>query len=165
MVGRATVGRGDVCGPRYTIIQDIPYDRPQTSMKSFAMGPDCLKEYKNPLNRRFHAQPNACPVCGPQLFLLDNKGKRVDGNNPAQALALAAQFLRQGKIVAIKGLGGVTWLWMPPMQRRLICCAKEKRPHKPFALMAAWDYPCLNMFTWMGMKKSGFSPITGPSYC
>lgn len=94
------------CGPRYTIIQDIPYDRPKTAMKSFAMCPDCRKEYEDPLNRRFHAQPNACPVCGPRVFLLDNKGKPVDGNDPAQAMELAARFLRQGKIVAIKGLGG-----------------------------------------------------------
>ena len=128
------------CGPRYTIIQDIPYDRPKTAMKSFAMCPDCRKEYEDPLNRRFHAQPNACPVCGPQVFLLDNKGKQVDGNNPAQAMALAAQFLRQGKIVAVKGLGGFHLAVDAANETAVeLLRQRKKRPHKPFALMAAWD--------------------------
>jgi len=65
------------CGPRYTIIEDIPYDRPKTSMKQFKMCVRCQQEYDNPLDRRFHAQPNACPECGPQVFLTDNKGKNL----------------------------------------------------------------------------------------
>ena len=128
------------CGPRYTIIRDIPYDRPKTSMKSFAMCPDCLKEYEDPLNRRFHAQPNACPVCGPKMFLTDNRGNRVDGNDPAQAMALAAQFLSQGKIVAVKGLGGFHLAVDAANANAVALLRKRKqRPHKPFALMAAWD--------------------------
>ena len=66
------------CGPRFTIIKDIPYDRPLTTMSSFKMCPDCQREYEDPLDRRFHAQPNACPACGPRLELTDNKGKTVD---------------------------------------------------------------------------------------
>ncbi|NDY74007.1 carbamoyltransferase HypF [Desulfobacter hydrogenophilus] len=142
------------CGPRYTIIQDIPYDRPQTSMKSFTMCPDCLKEYENPLNRRFHAQPNACPVCGPQVFLLNNKGKRVDGNDPAQAMALAAQFLRQGKIVAVKGLGGFH-LAVDAANVTAVDLLRQRknRPHKPFALMAAWDSPLFDHVHMDGDEK------------
>jgi hydrogenase maturation protein HypF len=130
------------CGPRYTIIQDIPYDRPKTSMKSFTMCPDCRKEYEDPLNRRFHAQPNACPVCGPQVFLTDNTGKRVDEKDPAQAIALAARLLGQGKIVAVKGLGGFH-LAVDAANAAAVALLRQrkKRPHKPFALMAAWDSP------------------------
>ena len=143
------------CGPRYTIIQDIPYDRPNTSMKSFAMCPDCRKEYEDPLNRRFHAQPNACPVCGPQVFLLDNKGKQVDGNDPAQALALAAQFLKQGKIVAIKGLGGFH-LAVDAANATAVDLLRQrkKRPHKPFALMAARDSSLFNHVYLDGDEKT-----------
>ena len=79
------------CGPRYTIVVDIPYDRPNTTMRTFALCPACREEYKNPANRRFHAQPNACPVSGPQL----------DGSieDPVEALP-------QGEIVALEGIGG-----------------------------------------------------------
>ena len=124
------------CGPRYTIIEDIPYDRPKTCMKHFKMCAQCQNEYDDPLNRRFHAQPNACPECGPQVFLTDNKGKRIDSDSK-EVITLAAQFLSQGKIVGVKGLGGF----------HLACDAsnpdavqslrlKKARPHKPFALMA-----------------------------
>ncbi len=124
------------CGPRYTIIEDIPYDRPKTSMKHFKMCAVCQQEYDDPLDRRFHAQPNACPDCGPRVFLTDNKGKRIDSDSK-NAVTLAAQYLSQGKIVAVKGLGGF----------HLACDASSKkavkrlrlrkaRPHKPFALMA-----------------------------
>ncbi|WP_321419683.1 carbamoyltransferase HypF [uncultured Desulfobacter sp.] len=139
------------CGPRYTIIRDIPYDRPKTSMKSFTMCPNCLKEYEDPLNRRFHAQPNACPVCGPQVFLTDNTGKRVDGTDPAQAMALAARFLKQGKIVAVKGIGGFH-LAVDASNATAVDLLRQrkKRPHKPFALMAAWDSP---LFDHVNMDK------------
>ncbi|MCP4021647.1 MAG: carbamoyltransferase HypF [Desulfobacteraceae bacterium] len=124
------------CGPRYTIIQDIPYDRPKTSMRHFQMCPVCQKEYDDPMNRRFHAQPNACPECGPHVFLIDAKGNRLD-DKPEEAIALAAGYLKKGKIVAVKGLGGF----------HLACDAanndvvnklrqRKNRPHKPFALMA-----------------------------
>jgi len=92
------------CGPRYTITRSIPYDRATTSMACFPLCPECDQEYRDPLNRRFHAQPNACPACGPHVWLTDSKGEQIcpDG----QALEATAQALFEGKIVAIKGLGG-----------------------------------------------------------
>ncbi len=122
------------CGPRFTIIQEIPYDRPRTTMRDFAMCSDCQREYDDPLDRRFHAQPNACPRCGPHLTLVDPEG-RVLGERD-QALTRAVAALREGRIVAIKGLGGY----------QLACDAtnaqavrtlrqRKRRPHKPFALM------------------------------
>jgi hydrogenase maturation protein HypF len=123
------------CGPRFTIIEDIPYDRPNTMMRYFKMCPRCQREYDDPLNRRFHAQPNACPECGPQLELVDAHGKKV---KCADVLTKAAALLRNGKILAIRGLGGF----------QLACDAtnsaavnqlraRKNRPAKPFAVMAA----------------------------
>ena len=125
------------CGPRYTIIQDVPYDRPRTSMKGFIMCKDCQREYDNPLDRRFHAQPNACPVCGPKVSLTDSKGNRLD-KDPGDALAQAAAFLNQGKILAVKGLGGFH-LAVDATNNSAVARLrdKKKRPDKPFALMAA----------------------------
>jgi hydrogenase maturation protein HypF len=91
------------CGPRFTIIEDIPYDRPLTTMRQFAMCPDCQKEYDDPLDRRFHAQPNACPVCGPRLRLVDATGAPAGDRDVIRS---AAKLLREGKVLAIKGLGG-----------------------------------------------------------
>ncbi len=90
------------CGPRFTIIADIPYDRPFTTMAPFRMCADCEREYRNPSDRRFHAQPNACPDCGPRLWLEDATGAAVDGDPVCEA----ARLLREGMIVAVKGLGG-----------------------------------------------------------
>ena len=91
------------CGPRFTIIRGLPYDRPQTSMSIFPMCPQCQAEYDNPRNRRFHAQPNACPDCGPRVELLDAAGHALAS---ADDVADAAELLRAGSIVAVKGLGG-----------------------------------------------------------
>jgi len=91
------------CGPRFTIIEDIPYDRPRTTMRSFTMCPQCRQEYDSPMDRRFHAQPNACPACGPTLQLADSGGKTVPAED---AIAEAGRLLREGKIIAVKGLGG-----------------------------------------------------------
>jgi len=91
------------CGPRFTIIQNVPYDRAQTTMSVFPMCAACQAEYDDPLSRRFHAQPNACPVCGPQMRLLDSTGERIACANPIVA---AAQQLADGAILAIKGIGG-----------------------------------------------------------
>ncbi len=124
------------CGPRFTIIEDIPYDRPTTSMKNFIMCDQCQKEYDNPMDRRFHAQPNACPDCGPRVFLMDNIGKEIDLETK-ETICTAAKYLNQGKILGTKGLGGF----------HIACDAanmdavkrlreKKSRPHKPFALMA-----------------------------
>ena len=123
------------CGPRFTIITDIPYDRPFTAMKDFAMCPDCLTEYENPADRRFHAQPNACPACGPHVFLMDSQGTRIAG--PGPAVGLAADLLKQGRILAVKGLGGFH-LAVNAADDRAVRLLRERknRPHKPFALMA-----------------------------
>jgi hydrogenase maturation protein HypF len=91
------------CGPRFTILRSIPYDRPLTSMAAFQMCPACQKEYENPEDRRFHAQPNACWDCGPQVEFWDASGERVATADP---IAQAAEVLQQGKVIAIKGLGG-----------------------------------------------------------
>ncbi|HEX9163399.1 MAG TPA: carbamoyltransferase HypF [Thermoanaerobaculia bacterium] len=91
------------CGPRYSIVRDIPYDRPQTTMSSFGMCADCRREYENPLDRRFHAQPNACPECGPQLAALTPQGAKISTGDP---IRFAARALRAQLTVAVKGIGG-----------------------------------------------------------
>jgi len=91
------------CGPRFTIIKDIPYDRPRTSMAEFKMCGACQAEYENPASRRFHAQPNACWDCGPQVMLLGISGGRIDVAEPIRE---AARLIQQGSVVAVKGLGG-----------------------------------------------------------
>ncbi|MCJ7811089.1 MAG: Sua5/YciO/YrdC/YwlC family protein, partial [Dehalococcoidia bacterium] len=93
------------CGPRFTIISDIPYDRPKTTMGVFAMCPHCDEEYHNPADRRFHAQPNACPLCGPRLALATN-GARPAEPSPGEPIEGVRRLLAEGAIVAVKGLGG-----------------------------------------------------------
>lgn len=122
------------CGPRYTIIDDIPYDRPKTSMKSFKMCSSCQAEYDNPMDRRFHAQPNACVVCGPHIALLNAVAKPLDSSDP---IIEASNFLKQGQIVAIKGLGGFH-LAVDATQEIAVARLRRRkhREEKPFALMA-----------------------------
>jgi hydrogenase maturation protein HypF len=121
------------CGPRFSIIKSLPYDRAQTTMKDFEMCGKCKVEYNNPKDRRFHAQPNACPECGPKLWLTDDLGNKVEVEEP---LKKATNLLKEGKIIAVKGLGGF----------HLVCNGKDKeaveklrnrklRPDKPFAVM------------------------------
>ncbi|MEJ2008110.1 MAG: carbamoyltransferase HypF [Acidobacteriota bacterium] len=133
------------CGPRYSIIEDVPYDRPKTTMREFQMCTACQAEYDDPNNRRFHAQPNACPVCGPAIRLVDSGGAVLavpaDGGSGHEAnldtIREVRRLLREGKIVAVKGLGGF----------HLACDAendgavqrlraRKRRTDKPFALMA-----------------------------
>jgi hydrogenase maturation protein HypF len=123
------------CGPRFTIIEDMPYDRAKTTMRHFQMCPQCQAEYGNPLDRRFHAQPNACPKCGPQVQLVDNRGNVVTKSNP---IAGASQLLKEGKIVAIKGLGGFL-LACDAMDDTAVKTLRQrkKRPSKPLAIMVA----------------------------
>ena len=122
------------CGPRYTIIEDIPYDRPKTSMRRFAMCGRCRKEYDDPLDRRFHAQPNACPECGPRVVLLDRRREKVACDNPVEK---AAQLLCAGKILAIKGLGGFHLAADAENDRAVATLRQRKhREQKPLALMA-----------------------------
>ncbi len=123
------------CGPRYTITMKVPYDRPNTTMAVFKMCPECLSEYKDPSNRRFHAQPNACPVCGPQVRLFVNEGSAL--NEIENPIPEAIRLIKEGKILAIRGLGGFN-----------LCCdakneeaveelrKRKKRSNKPFALMS-----------------------------
>ncbi len=119
-----------VCGARFSLIEDIPYDRERTSMKEFSMCPDCLKEYKDPLNRRYHAQTISCPKCGPQYFFFD-KNKKNHGN--IDAIKIFAEEIDSGKIGVIKSWGGMH-----------LCCNLSEiprfrkwynRPQKSFALM------------------------------
>jgi len=123
------------CGPRFTIIRDIPYDRPLTTMSRFTMCPECQAEYDDPLDRRFHAQPNACPKCGPSLQLTDAEGIPLSSADPLQK---AAELLRQGYIVAVKGLGGFQ-LACDATSHEAVARLRERkrRPGKPFALMMA----------------------------
>ncbi len=121
------------CGPRYTIIDDIPYDRPHTSMKTFAMCPSCQQEYDDPSNRRFHAQPNACWDCGPQVTLTDATGQIIATPDP---VAEAGTLLARGSIVAIKGLGGYH-LAVDATNDNAVARLRELklREEKPFAIM------------------------------
>ena len=123
------------CGPRFTIIEDMPYDRPKTTMRYFQMCSQCQAEYDDPLDRRFHAQPNACPKCGPQVQLVDNQGNLINNSNP---IAEASQLLRQGKIVAVKGLGGFLLACDATDDNTVkMLRQRKKRPSKPFAIMVA----------------------------
>ena len=120
------------CGPRFTIIRDVPYDRAKTSMAAFPMCPDCEGEYHDIENRRYHAQPDCCPVCGPQVFYLDAEGRRVEGD----AVELARTALRAGQIVAVKGLGGIHLACRVDDERIARELRRRKqRDEKPFALM------------------------------
>lgn len=122
------------CGPRFTIVKSVPYDRPATTMAAFKMCPECRREYGDPLDRRFHAQPNACPVCGPSLKL-EYPGGALSG--PA-ALQKTADLLLAGKIGALQSLGGFHLACRadsPAAIKRLRLV--KRRPHKPFAVMAA----------------------------
>jgi len=123
------------CGPRFTIIEDIPYDRPRTTMRAFKMCPACQAEYDNPLNRRFHAQPNACPDCGPSLELLDAAGHPVI---VPDVIAAAARLLKEGKTISIKGLGGFLLACDATSQKAVeLLRQRKQRQFKPFAIMVS----------------------------
>ncbi len=121
------------CGPRFTIIEDVPYDRKNTTMEEFRMCAACREEYQDPDNRRFHAQPDACPDCGPTISLIDNlRGGPLRGNPVLRSSSL----LKKGKIVAIKGLGGFHLACDAENPKAVSVLRKRKRrPCKPFALM------------------------------
>ena len=140
------------CGPRFTIIEDIPYDRPNTTMRVFPLCDDCRAEYEDPTDRRFHAQPNACPVCGPHLALMANGEWRMANGEVSpeyairnsqyttdtSALTSAVARLLKGEILAIKGLGGFQ-LACDATNAEAVQTLRERkhRPHKPFAVMVA----------------------------
>jgi len=128
------------CGPRFTIIKDIPYDRKYTTMEGFKMCGHCNKEYHDPVNRRFHAQPNACPLCGPRLQLWDRQGGIItaakDGKTDYEIIAEARQLLTRGFILAIKGLGGYHLACNANNEEAVAALRRLKiREDKPFAVM------------------------------
>lgn len=149
------------CGPRYTVITDLPYDRPFTTMAVFPMCARCAREYEDPADRRYHAQPTCCPDCGPRIFA-ERNGVRVDGDDTV--LGLVQQAIAEGGVVAVKGIGGF----------HLVCDAtnpaavqllreRKDRPAKPFAVMAA-DLPtaretCLIDETEAGLLSGPARPI------
>jgi hydrogenase maturation protein HypF len=122
------------CGPRYTIVEDIPYDRPNTTMQNFPLCPECRREYENPSDRRFHAQPNACPVCGPTLIATAEAaiGSMAGGG----VVRAAAEALGSGRIVALKGIGGFQLL-VDARNFDAVARLRERkhREHKPLAVM------------------------------
>jgi hydrogenase maturation protein HypF len=122
------------CGPRYSIVESLPYDRTRTTMKKFNMCPECKAEYENPDDRRFHAQPNACPVCGPHVELWNSDGTISDFHN--DAILDTVNAIKYGKIIAIKGLGGFH-LVVDAMNKDAIKRLRKNknREEKPFALM------------------------------
>jgi hydrogenase maturation protein HypF len=128
------------CGPRFSIIEGLPYDRPQTTMKGFALCDECRAEYENPADRRFHAQPIACPRCGPRLALWDGSGGVRQAGDAA--LREAAAAIRAGRIVAVKGLGGFHLIVDARNEVAVGALRQRKgREEKPFALM----YPALDV--------------------
>lgn len=144
------------CGPRFTIIKDLPYDRASTSMEGFPMCPDCEREYHDIENRRYHAQPDCCPDCGPHTFFVDAEGRPVSGD----AIERAREYLIAGKIIAVKGLGGI----------HLACrCDNESivnglrtrkhRDEKPFALMCR-DVDCVREICFVSEAEEKL--LTGP---
>ncbi len=122
------------CGPRFSILRDLPYDRPHTTMRDFPLCSDCQAEYDNPLDRRFHAQPVACPVCGPRLSLTRGGGESIAQGEAAMDAAI--ERLRRGEILAVKGLGGFH-LFADARNASAVSTLRQRkaRPDKPFALM------------------------------
>jgi len=147
------------CGPRFTIIADVPYDRPLTTMRRFDMCAACRHEYEDPADRRFHAQPNACPACGPRLWFADRIGAEVEGD----AIDHAASEIARGGILALKGLGGFQ-----------LCCdagndaavhrlrERKHRPAKPFAVMVASIEGALRIANVDGVERRLLEGVTRP---
>jgi hydrogenase maturation protein HypF len=122
------------CGPRFTIIRDVPYDRPTTTMAAFRMCEACAREYHDPADRRFHAQPVCCPACGPTLRLLDAGGAPLEGD----PVTRTAELLDAGWVVAVKGIGGYHLAAAADSEAATAALrARKRREEKPFALMAA----------------------------
>ena len=139
------------CGPRYTIIENIPYDRPYTSMRFFDLCPDCQKEYNDPNNRRFHAQPNACPDCGPKVQLHDAEGSILTLKNPIKE---TVELIKKGKIVAIKGLGGYHLAVDATNDQAVMELRKRKlREEKPLAIMVK-SLEIANVFCFINQEES-----------
>jgi hydrogenase maturation protein HypF len=139
------------CGPRYTIIEDIPYDRPKTSMKQFRMCPRCQHEYDDPEDRRFHAQPNACADCGPCIALQDSRGREILTADPVEQ---AARFLKQGFVLAIKGLGGFHLAVDAENSAAVQSLRKRKlREEKPLAVMS-YDIAAIEQYAHISKEEA-----------
>ncbi len=122
------------CGPRFTIVRDVPYDRPLTTMAPFTMCERCAAEYHDPADRRFHAQPTCCPACGPRLTLRDAAGRAL----PGEPLAAAAELLGAGQVLAVKGLGGYHLAVDAASEEAAAALrARKHREDKPFAVLVA----------------------------
>lgn len=145
------------CGPRYSIVQDIPYDRAHTTMKSFVMCPDCHREYDDPIDRRFHAQPTACHQCGPGVRLIDPAGNKLPGDPIEQA----TRRLLAGQIVAIKGIGGYHLAFRADDPQALIRLRRSKhRPAKPLAMMVPSLEEARRM---VRLSQAGIDALTSPA--
>lgn len=137
------------CGPRFTIIRDVPYDRAKTSMRAFPMCPDCDREYHDIENRRYHAQPDCCPACGPKAYYCDDAGRPLAGD----AIELARAALKAGKIIAVKGLGGIHLACRcddPEIARELR--RRKHRDEKPFAVMCR-DARCAEEICFLSQEE------------
>jgi hydrogenase maturation protein HypF len=150
------------CGPRYSIVEDVPYDRARTSMRHFAMCEACRAEYENPLDRRFHAEPNACPECGPFVALWDGQGARLSHRH--EAILETAEAIREGKIVAVKGIGGFHLVADARNADAVaLLRARKRRPEKPFAVMfpsfAQLERACVVDETERALLESPARPI------
>ncbi len=142
------------CGPRFTIIRDIPYDRPNTTMAPFRMCPDCQAEYDDPANRRFHAQPNACPVCGPQVTFHASRSA-ISSSSSEQAVQEARSALASGAILAVKGLGGFHLACDATSEAAVAALRERKgRVDKPFALMS-FDLEAVRRYCEVGAEEEG----------
>ncbi len=141
------------CGPRYTIIEKTPYDRQKTSMSAFEMCAKCRHEYEDPKNRRFHAQPNACPACGPALRLLNSDGGEIKGGDPISDIIA---YLDDGRIAAIKGLGGYH-LACDATNEKAVAAMRERkmRKEKPFAVMSK-DLGTVRTYADVGSEEEKF---------
>jgi hydrogenase maturation protein HypF len=140
------------CGPRYSIINDLPYDRFHTTMNVFEMCPECHKEYNDPTNRRFHAQPNCCPNCGPSIFLLNREGNKINCKDP---LKETIKRLESGYIIGIKGLGGFHFACNAENTEGIReLRIRKKRPHKPFAIMVK-DINMVKQFCYINEIEEG----------
>jgi hydrogenase maturation protein HypF len=146
------------CGPRFSIVRGVPYDRPRTTMAGFRMCPACRAEYEDPADRRFHAQPNACPDCGPRLSLVAASGEPVA--EAGAALTAAVDALRAGAILAVKGIGGFHLACLASDERAVgTLRARKHREEKPFALMAA-DAPMAAALVQLTVREEAF--LSGP---
>lgn len=146
------------CGPRFSLLKSLPYDRARTSMGCFPLCPDCAKEYHDPLDRRFHAEPIACPTCGPQVWLTDRDGKKLAEGS--EAILRVQKALKDGKIVAIKGLGGFQLACDAENPDAIATLRKRKRRKtKPFACMVKGIKEVL---TYGDLSPEGKALLTSP---